>query len=36
MAAWLPGLMSLTILVPFAVPSLRHSSAPWTPSSAVK
>src|SRR5262245_60070145 len=31
-----PGLMSLTILVPAAVPSLFHSSRPCTPSSAVK
>jgi hypothetical protein len=28
--------MSVTILVPAAVPSLTHSSRPWTPSSALK
>ena len=32
----LPGLMSLTRTVPAAVPSLFHSSAPLTPSLAVK
>jgi len=31
-----PGLMSLTRTVPAAVPSLFHSSAPCTPSSAEK
>src|SRR5262249_53722303 len=32
----LPGLMSLTRAVLVAVPSLVHSSGPWTPSSATK
>ena len=29
-------MMSLTITVPVAVPSLFHSSSPWLPSLAVK
>jgi hypothetical protein len=32
----LPGMTSLTILVPRDVPLLRHTSTPWAPSSAVK
>src|SRR5262249_19073833 len=32
----LPGLMSATIVVPLAVPSLVHSSCPFLPSLAVK
>jgi hypothetical protein len=31
-----PGQMSATSAVPAAVPSERHSSKPWTPSSALK
>ena len=31
-----PGLMSLTIVVPAAVPSLHQTSVPFTPSSAEK
>lgn len=31
-----PGQMSLTIRVPPAVPSVRHSSVPWMPSSNAK
>ena len=32
----LSGLMSLTRTVPAVVPSVFHSSLPWTPSSAAK
>ncbi len=31
-----PGLISLSIVVPASVPSLRHNSEPWIPSDASK